>query len=80
MVKHLGTYNGRLRYKYPPDPTIERVINLFKSRADEGMIKYETSMTGNKGDMLYWCNNLQEELMDSIAYLERIKQELENGK
>jgi|TARA_R110000787_G_scaffold35790_2_gene91684 hypothetical protein len=67
------------RIDYPQDSTIERVLNNFKDRADNGMIKYGTSMAGNKGNLMYWIQNLQEELMDSVAYVERIKQDLEDG-
>jgi hypothetical protein len=62
---------------YPQDKTIERVLNKIRTRADAGMIKYNTSMVDNPGDMLYWLNHHQQELLDAAAYVERIIQELE---
>ena len=64
---------------YPNDPTIENVLNKFRNRADEGMKTYSVSMKSNKGDLLYWMNHLQEEMMDSVAYIERIIQEVKDG-
>jgi myosin-crossreactive antigen len=34
-------------------------------------------MIGNDGDLVYWLNHVQEELMDATNYIERILQELE---
>ena len=37
-------------------------------------------MNDNPGDLKYWLKNIQEELMDGVAYIERTLQELENAK
>jgi hypothetical protein len=66
--------------KYKPDPTIERVLNRFKERSAVGFAKYTSSMNDNPGDLKYWLKNIQEELMDGVAYIERTLQELENAK
>ena len=63
--------------EYSHDITIQNVLNKIKNRADAGIIKYETSMIGNDGDLVYWLNHVQEELMDATNYIERILQELE---
>ena len=63
--------------EYSQDITIQNVLNKIKNRADAGIIKYETSMIGNDGDLVYWLNHVQEELMDATNYIERILQELE---
>lgn len=66
--------------KYKPDPTVERVLNRFKERSAVGFAKYTGSMNDNPGDLKYWLKNIQEELMDGVAYIERTLQELENAK
>jgi len=66
--------------EYPQDTTIQNVLNKIRKRADAGIIKYQTSMIGNKGDLFYWLNHVQEELMDATNYIERILQELERIK
>ena len=66
--------------KYKPDPTVERVLNRFKERSAVGFAKYTLSMNANPGDLKYWLKNIQEELMDGVAYIERTLQELENAK
>ena len=63
--------------EYSQDITTQNVLNKIKNRADAGIIKYETSMIGNDGDLVYWLNHVQEELMDATNYIERILQELE---
>ena len=63
--------------EYSQDITIQNVLNKIKNRADAGIIKYKTSMIGNDGDLVYWLNHVQEELMDATNYIERILQELE---
>jgi hypothetical protein len=85
MVKSIEEQNKEWdeivrKIHYPNDPTIENVLNKFKNRADGGMKTYSVSMKSNKGDLLYWMNHLQEEMMDSVAYIERIIQEVKDGK
>ena len=63
--------------EYSQDITIQNVLNKIKNRADAGIIKYKTRMIGNDGDLVYWLNHVQEELMDATNYIERILQELE---
>ena len=66
--------------EYPQDSTIQNVLNKIRLRADAGIIKYQTSMIGNEGDLFYWLKHVQEELMDATNYIERIIQELERIK
>jgi hypothetical protein len=40
------------------------------------MLKYGVSMADNPAGALEWLDNLQEELMDAVLYLERLKGEL----
>lgn len=58
------------------DPTVQAVIDKFKSRSRVGMKRYGVTLQDNKASPLYWVNAAQEEAMDFILYLERLKQDL----
>ena len=56
------------------DPVVERVVDKFVSRSDVGYDKYGQTLdkerkTGVK-DLAAYLNDVQEELMDAILYLE----------
>lgn len=55
------------------DSIVESIINKFKSRSEIGMIKYGKTLDRNDLSLLDWINHAQEELMDGILYLEKIK-------
>ena len=59
----------------PLDPTIEAIIKRIRERSEAGMIKYGQSMRdNNKKSFQEWIDDVQEELYDAIAYLEKIKE------
>ena len=58
--------------EYPKDKIIQAVLNKYKERADRGMIKYNISMEDNDGNLFYWLNHLQQELMDATNYTEKL--------
>lgn len=58
------------------DSIVNSVIEKFKSRSDFGLQKYGTTLDRNDLSLLQWITHAQEELMDGILYLEKIKQEL----
>jgi|TARA_R100001086_G_scaffold183119_1_gene102138 hypothetical protein len=60
-----------------PDAIVQAVTDLFHRRSREGMVEYGVSMADNPAGALEWLNNLQEELMDAVLYLERLKAELD---
>lgn len=63
------------------DSVVMSVIKQFKGRADFGMQKYGTNMDRQDLSMLDWIQHAQEEHMDAILYLEKVKQlELERQK
>lgn len=71
--------NGNLvlvHKKEVSDPIVKSVIDKFRDRHFEGMKTYGMTMADNPAKTLEWINHVQEELMDSILYLERLKQEL----
>jgi len=59
------------------DPVVQRVIDLFAKRSQVGMRKYGISMQDNPLPVLAWIQHSQEELMDAILYLERLKVDIQ---
>ena len=60
--------------KMQKDEIVESVINEFKSRSERGIKKYGTTLQENELSPLEWLKHLQEELMDAVLYLEKVKQ------
>ena len=56
------------------DSVVMSVIKQFKGRADFGMQKYGTNMDRQDLSVLDWIQHAQEEHMDAILYLEKLKQ------
>jgi hypothetical protein len=55
------------------DSIVEGVIDQFRTRAEQGKAKYGTTMDRNDLTPMQWIQHLQEELMDAVVYLEKIK-------
>ena len=58
------------------DTIVEDVINKFHKRSEAGMLKYNTTLDRTDLSTLDWLTHLQEELMDAILYVERLKKEI----
>jgi len=56
------------------DSVVFSIIQKIKSRADVGFKKYKTNLDRTDLSTLDWINHAQEELMDGILYLEKLKQ------
>ena len=78
--------------KHPPkirkikfrDPGVERVVEKFVQRSDVGFAKYGTTLhnertTKMKG-LLKYLQDIQEELMDAILYIQTASEELNDEK
>ena len=66
------------------DPVVERVVDKFVSRSDVGFKKYKQTLhterkTGVK-DLSGYLNDVQEELMDAILYIQAAREELAEAK
>ena len=66
------------------DPVGERVVDKFVSRSDVGFKKYKQTLdierrTGVK-DLSEYLNDVQEELMDAILYIQAAREELAETK
>ena len=64
-----------LNYYFEPkqkkDKVVSQVLNKFKKRSKIGIKKYGTTLHENNTDD--FLNHLQEELMDAILYLQKLK-------
>ena len=63
------------------DPVVERVVDKFVSRSNVGYEKYGTTLheertTKLKG-LFKYINDIQEELMDAVNYIEKVKDVLD---
>ena len=55
------------------DSIVKSVINKFVVRAQKGKEKYNTDLDREDLKTMDWINHAQEELMDGILYLEKLK-------
>ncbi len=58
------------------DSCVKTVIEKFISRAEMGRQKYGTDLDRTDLKVIDWINHAQEEHMDAILYLEKLKKEL----
>jgi hypothetical protein len=56
------------------DTIVESVIEQFKQRSNVGIKKYNTTLDRTDLTRLQWLQHAQEEAMDLILYLEKLKQ------
>lgn len=61
------------RERKEEDPIVRAVTDRFHARSAEGIVSYGCTMADNPAPTLEWINHAQEELMDAILYLERLK-------
>jgi|UniRef100_A0A6C0D2U0 hypothetical protein len=56
------------------DSIVQSVVSAFLERSRIGQIKYGTNLDRTDLTTLQWIQHAQEELMDGILYLEKLKQ------
>jgi hypothetical protein len=61
---------------FTPDSVVDAILNKFVDRAEMGFKKYSNTLDRKDLSKVEWINHAQEELMDGILYLERLKQEI----
>ena len=65
------------------DPVVERVVDKFVSRSDVGYKKYGTTLdeerTAKVKGLLKYLQDIQEELMDAVLYIQTAREELEDN-
>ena len=55
------------------DSVVQSVINKFKQRSEVGIKKYNTTLDREDLTKKDWIEHAQEEAMDLILYLEKLK-------
>ena len=70
--------NTRKKYEkqFQPDSIVQSIIDKFNDRAKMGYEKYNNTLDRNDFTVIEWVTNAQEELMDAILYLEKLKKNL----
>ena len=58
------------------DTVVASVVASFQERSRAGQLKYGTTLDRTDLSPLQWAQHMQEELMDAILYLERLKREM----
>jgi hypothetical protein len=56
------------------DTIVESVINQFRERSEVGINKYGVTLDRTDLSSLDWINHAQQEAMDFVLYLEKLKQ------
>ena len=64
------------------DPVVERVVDKFVERSDVGFEKYGTTLqeerTLKMKGLQKYLNDIQEELMDAVLYIQSARDELQD--
>jgi hypothetical protein len=60
------------------DKIVQEIKDKFEQRSQLGINKYGTTLERDDLTAEEWVNHLQEELMDAILYLQRLKHDI-NG-
>lgn len=62
------------------DPVVKRVVEKFVDRSNVGFAKYGRSLDGERRgghkDLVGYLNDIQEELMDAVLYIQAAREEL----
>jgi hypothetical protein len=62
------------------DQIVLRVLSRFAERSQVGITKYNTTLERTDLSTLEWLTHAQEEAMDFVLYLERLKDEYNKPK
>ena len=62
------------------DSIVQRIINKFQQRSELGQQKYGVTLDRTDLKPLDWIQHAQEELMDGILYLEKLKTVINSDK
>lgn len=64
--------------KESTDSIVFSIVSQFVKRSEIGKSKYGTTLDRTDLSVLDWIQHAQEEHMDAILYLEKLKQELKD--
>ena len=68
-----------VRHSFYMDSIVTAVIAKFEERAKFGKEKYGTDLDRTDLSVLDWIKHAQEEHMDAILYLEKLKKQLSSS-
>jgi hypothetical protein len=71
--------NETINNEYKPDSVVQSVIDNFINRSRMGKEKYGTDLDRTDLSLYDWIVHAQEEHMDAILYLEKIKKTIEKN-
>lgn len=60
-------------FEMQTDSIVEDVKYIYDKRSEKGQKEYGTTLEDNPDGFYKWINHLQEELMDAVLYLQKIK-------
>ena len=66
--------------KFQVDSVVAEVIEKFQSRAQKGYEKYSATLDRDDLTMDQWLEHAQEEAMDFILYITKVRRELSGKK
>ena len=58
------------------DPLVQKVLQRMAERSESGIKKFGVTMQDAEQSLEHWIANTQEELSDTILYLEKLKEEI----
>ena len=65
------------------DPVVKNVVDKFVSRSDVGYDKYGSTLDDERRlkmkDLQGYLNDIQEELMDAVLYIQTAREEIEDN-
>jgi hypothetical protein len=67
-------FDEKMKSDHSLDSVVQSVINSFIERSKVGIKKYGTNLDRTDLSFLDWVQHAQEEHMDAILYLEKMKQ------
>ena len=78
ITEHLKKMNSRkIIFR---DPVVERVVDKFVGRSNVGFEKYGTTLQNERTvkmkNLQKYLNDIQEELMDAVLYIQTAREEL----
>ena len=76
----MGILSNNANRRDMNDKIVLNVLESFKKRSETGIKKYNTTLERNDLSTLEWLQHAQEEAMDFVLYLERLKQEYKLNK
>jgi len=64
-----------MQSSFQPDSIVQAIVDKFILRAQKGKEKYGTDMDRKDLSTNQWIEHAQDELMDGIIYLEKLKKD-----